>query len=157
MEIELLPHAGVASFRLGMSFDEAMAVARQWDGVTPSPAEERPPGKFIVRNEELTFRLILNFREDEYLNSIVVRRFKDEDADVHVLLEGLDVFRTQPEELQEQLEQRGHTVEENDLGYDTVPDLNIIFSNESSYEYPVDEEGDPLYYDSVLIADRITY
>lgn len=28
----------------------------------------------------------------------------------------------------------------------------MSFANNSSYEYPVDEEGDPLYFDYVLIT-----
>ncbi|MFD7503104.1 hypothetical protein [Streptomyces sp. NPDC059850] len=155
MDIELLPHAGVASFRIGMHFDEAMAAAREWGTVANHP-DERPPGKFVVAHEEFRFTFVLIFRQDESLNSIEVSRFRNEDADVRVLLEGLDVFRTPHEELQQQLEERGHPVEENDLGFDGLPDLNIILANTSSYEYPMDDDGDPMYYDYVLVSDRIT-
>lgn len=46
----------------------------------------------------------------------------------------------------------GHTVEQNDDGVDTLPDLKVILSNESSFEYPVDEEGDPVFFDYVLVT-----
>ncbi|CAM5726000.1 hypothetical protein SALBM311S_02886 [Streptomyces alboniger] len=89
------------------------------------------------------------------LSGVELWRFRNEEADVRVLLDGLDVFRTPSEELFEQLAERGYTIEENDLGFDALPDLKVILANHSSYEYPVDEEGDPLYYDYVLVAERI--
>ncbi|WP_055552091.1 hypothetical protein [Streptomyces sp. NBRC 110028] len=154
MEIELLPHVGVASFRIGMSFDEAMALAREWGSVELSSPDERPPGKFVVVHEESELDFALIFSEGDNLGEIEVRRFQNEGADVRVMLDGLDVFRTSHEELQRQLGERGHQVEENDMGFDAVPDLDIILANDSSYEYPTDEDGYPLYYDYVL--DRIT-
>jgi hypothetical protein len=78
--------------------------------------------------------IVLGFTK-HVLTHIEVWRFRNEEADVHVTLEGLDVFRVPSEELQERLEARGHTVEENDMGFDAVPDLKMIFSNASSYEY----------------------
>ena len=86
------------------------------------------------------------------LVGIDVWRFRNEDADVQVTLEGWDVFRTPSEELLQRFEERGHTVEENDLGFDALPDLKVIFSNHSSFEYPVDEDGDPLYFDYVRVS-----
>ncbi|MGV9322655.1 hypothetical protein [Streptomyces sp. NPDC003660] len=32
MDVQLIPHVGAASFRLGMPFDEAMAEAAAWWG-----------------------------------------------------------------------------------------------------------------------------
>ena len=51
--------------------------------------------------------------------------------------------------------ERGHEITENDLGFDELPELKIVLANQSSYEYPVDEDGDPLYYDYVRLADQI--
>jgi hypothetical protein len=82
-------------------------------------------------------------------------RFLDEDADVRVLLDGLDVFRTPSVDLFELFAERGHEITENDLGFDELPELKIVLANQSSYEYPVDEDGDPLYYDYVRLADQI--
>ncbi|MFF0384414.1 hypothetical protein [Streptomyces sp. NPDC004286] len=46
MDVQLIPHVGAASFRLGMPFDEAMAEAAAWWGhVAHAPAGGRPPGK----------------------------------------------------------------------------------------------------------------
>lgn len=86
------------------------------------------------------------------LTDIHLFRFRVEDADVTVVLDGLDVFRTPSEELLEHLGERGHTVEQNDSGVDTLPGLKVILSNESIFEYPMDEEGDPIYFDYVLVT-----
>ncbi|MFB7418299.1 hypothetical protein ACFC1L_27220 [Streptomyces sp. NPDC056210] len=82
-------------------------------------------------------------------------RFLDEDADVRVLLDGLDVFRTPSVDLFELSAERRHEITENDLGFDELPELRVVLANQSSYEYPVDEDRDPLYYDYVRLADQI--
>lgn len=152
MDIELLPHVGAGPFRLGMPVGEARQAAQDVGYLTPRGEEKAEPGQIVFTHEESGFDLVLGFTKG-LLSHVELWRFRDEDADVRVTLEAIDVFRTPHEELQQRLVDRGHPVEENDLGFDAVPDLDIIFANESSYEYPTDEEGDPLYYDYVLVAD----
>ncbi|QIJ63459.1 hypothetical protein [Streptomyces sp. JB150] len=155
MDVELVPHVGVAAFRLGMPFDDAMAEARTWGRVEHSPEGGRPPGKYVVVNETYQFEFVLLFEAEdkEELTGIEVWRFRDEAADIRFLLEGIDVFRTPADDLPEILEERGHQVVESDYGFEEVTDLGLRFANNSSFDYPVDEEGDPLYYDYVLVTD----
>jgi hypothetical protein len=153
MELELLPHVGVARFRLGMSVEEARAAVEEW-GVFRTASSDEEPGQIVLTHDAYELDVVLGFTKGA-LSGVELWRFRNEDADVRVLLDGLDVFRTPSEDLFEQLAERGHTVEENDLGFDALPELKVILANQSSYEYPVDEEGDPLYYDYVLVADRI--
>ncbi|MFJ4921820.1 hypothetical protein [Streptomyces sp. NPDC088725] len=154
MDIELLPHVGLGAFRLGMSFDDAVAEARAWGSVHHSPESGRPPGKYVIASEAYTVQLVLIFEleEQELLTGIEVWRFQDEAEDIAFLLEGIDVFRTPADNLPGILEERGHEVVESDYGYYEVTDLKLRFANHSSFDYPVDEEGDPLYYDYVLIT-----
>lgn len=153
MELELLPHVGVARFRLGMSVEEARAAVEEW-GVFRTASGDEEPGQIVLTHDAYGMDVVLGFTKGA-LSGVELWRFRNEDADVRVLLDGLDVFRTPSEDLFEQLAERGHTIEENDLGFDALPELKVILANQSSYEYPVDEEGDPLYYDYVLVADRI--
>ncbi|MEW2510466.1 hypothetical protein [Streptomyces sp. NPDC046870] len=153
MELELVPHVGVGRFRLGMSVDEARAAVREW-GLLRTAADDEEPGQIVLTHDDSQMDIVLGFSRGT-LSGVELIRFRKEDADVRVLLDGLDVFRTPSEDLFEQLAARGHTIEENDLGFDALPELKVILANQSSYEYPVDEEGDPLYYDYVLVADRI--
>ncbi|MFI9809124.1 hypothetical protein ACIHEJ_33050 [Streptomyces sp. NPDC052301] len=156
MDVELLPHVGIASFPLGMPFDDVMTEARAWGRVEHSPAGGRPPGKYVVVNEPFDFEFVLLFEsaQKEVLTGIEVWRFRDESADIRFLLDGIDVFRTPSDDLPEVLQERGHEVGESDYGFDEVTDLAVRFANGSSFEYPVDEEGDPLYYDHVLVFDQ---
>ncbi|MEU3302478.1 hypothetical protein ABZ729_22045 [Streptomyces sp. NPDC006678] len=151
MILELLPDVGVATLRLGMSADEAVGAARE-QGCAPSdPDYGDAPGQVLCEHGESQTEFNLGFTKGA-LTDIHVYRFRIEDADVTVVLDGVDVFRTPSEELLERLEERGHMVEQNDDGVDTLPDLKVILSNESSFDYPTDEEGDPIYFDYALVT-----
>ncbi|MDW6064565.1 hypothetical protein SAZ11_49850 [Streptomyces sp. FXJ1.4098] len=153
MELELLPHVGVARFRLGMSVEEARGALDEW-GLFRVVASDADPGQITLTHDASRLGIVLGFTKGA-LSGVELFRFRNEDADVRVLLDGLDVFRTPSEGLFEQLAEQGHTIEENDLGFDALPELKVILANQSSYEYPMDEEGDPIYYDYVLVADQI--
>ncbi|MFI1939605.1 hypothetical protein ACH44C_20910 [Streptomyces purpureus] len=156
MEIEVLPHVGLGPFRIGMTFDEAMAAVPEWGAVKHSPTGERPPGKYVVAHEQFKFEVVLIFRENETLNSVEAWRFRDEDADVRITLEGTDIFRTPKRRLRQHLEEQGHPLDYDGIGFDAVPDLKLILANASSYEYPKDPKtGAPLYYDYALVSDQI--
>ncbi|MFJ4921821.1 hypothetical protein [Streptomyces sp. NPDC088725] len=153
MELELLPHVGVARFRLGMSVEEARDAVRDW-GLFRTVSSDPVPGQIQLSNDESGLGVVLGFTSGA-LSGVELWRFTNEDADVRVVLDGLDAFRTPSEDLFEQLAERGHTIEENDPGFDGLPELKVILANESSYEYPMDEEGYLIYYDYVLVANRM--
>ncbi|MER7106128.1 hypothetical protein [Streptomyces sp. NPDC000229] len=151
MILELLPEVGVATLRLGMSADEAVGAARELGFAPSDPDYGDTPGQVLCEHGESRTGFNLGFTKGA-LTDIHVYRFRVEDTDVTVLLDGLDVFRTPSEELLERLEKRGHTVQQNDDGVDTLPDLKVVLSNESSFEYPMDEEGDPIHFDYALVT-----
>jgi hypothetical protein len=151
MILELLPKVGVASLRLGMSVDEAVGTAR---GLGFPPAGSYggdTPGMVLCAHEGYRADLTLGFTKGR-LTAIEVWRFRDEGADLRVVLDGLDVFRTPSDDVPARLAERGHVVEEDDLGFEAVPELGVIFANNSSFEYPMDEEGFPVHYDYVLVT-----
>lgn len=151
MILALLPDVGVGTLRLGMSADEAVRAAREVGFAPCGPDHGEAPGQVLCEHGESGADFTLGFTKGA-LTDIHLYRFRVEDADVTVVLDGLDVFRTPSEELLERLAERGHTVEQNDSGVDTLPGLKVILSNESSFEYPMDEEGDPIYFDYVLVT-----
>ncbi|MFD9034160.1 hypothetical protein ACFVZW_23905 [Streptomyces sp. NPDC059567] len=151
MILQLLPEVGVAAVRFGMSADEAVGAAREVGFAASDPDYGDAPGQVLCEHGESQAELTLGFTKG-VLTDIHVHRFRIEDADVTVVLDGLDVFRTPSDDLLERLEERGHTVELNDDGVDTLPGLKVILSNESSFDYPMDEEGDPIYFDYVLVT-----
>jgi hypothetical protein len=153
MDVQLLPLTGVGPIRLGTPVGEARATATEW-GLT-AVAEDAEPGQIVFRHEASDMDFVLGFAKD-LLTHVEVFRFHNEDADIRVTLDGVDVFRTRIELLQNELQEMGHALEEDDMGADILPDLNIIFANESSYPYPRDpENGSLLYYDYVLVAEHI--
>ncbi|WP_428954876.1 hypothetical protein [Streptomyces sp. cg35] len=153
MELELLPQVGVGPLRLGMSVEEARGAVQEW-GLFQVVHSDPEPGQILLKHGDSELNVMLGFTKGA-LSGVELFRFLDEDADVRVLLDGLDVFRTPSVDLFEQLGERGHTITEDDLGFDALPDLKVILANQSSHEHPVDEDGDPLYYDYVRIADQI--
>ncbi|MFH9088469.1 hypothetical protein [Streptomyces sp. NPDC017673] len=153
MHAEIRPHAGAGPFRFGMPFDEAMEIAPTLGRVSHRPGAERPPGKYVVNVDDSAFQYVLSSPEGGALTAVELWRFRDEAADITVAFDKLDVFRTPSEELVERLEERGHTVSyDDDLGIHALPELKMSFANNSSFEYPVDEEGDPLDFDYVLVS-----
>ncbi|WP_330458983.1 hypothetical protein OIB37_20080 [Streptomyces sp. NBC_00820] len=153
MELELAPHLGVGRFRLGMAVAEARDVVREW-GLFRVVASDASPGQIVLTHDGSLLNIVLGFTKGA-LSGVELFRFLREDADVRVLLDGLDVFRTPSEALLEQLAERGRVIEENDLGFDALPELKMILSNQSSHAHPADEAGDPIYFDYVLVATEI--
>jgi hypothetical protein len=158
MDIEITPHVGAGPFRLGMSFDEAMETARERGAtVKHSPEGGRPPGKYVVKHPGVTLNFVLVFDAGEKLDGIELWRFLDEGEDVRVTLDGLDVFRTPKRTLRREIEGRGHVIDYNDAGFDGIADFNVILANASSQDVPTDPRtGFPLYFDYVLVANKIT-
>ncbi|MEU6394760.1 hypothetical protein [Streptomyces sp. NPDC046939] len=150
MQLELLPQIGVGPLRLHMSVQDARDAVQKW-GALRVLLSDPEPGQITLTHDPAELNIVLGFTKGT-LSGVELFRFTNEEADVRVPLDGFDVFRTPGTDLFEQLAERGHTITENDLGFDILPDLKIILANQSSYEYPVDEDGDPLYYDYVRIA-----
>ncbi|EST33536.1 hypothetical protein [Streptomyces niveus] len=151
MILAVLPEVGVGTLRLGMSVREAVGAVRELGFGSYGPDRGEVPGQVLCEHGESGTDFTLGFTKGA-LTDIHLYRFRVEDADVTVVLDGLDVFRTPSEELLERLAALGHAVEQNDSGVDTLPELKVILSNESSFEYPMDEEGDPIHFDYVLVT-----
>ncbi|MGW0184561.1 hypothetical protein ACWDV7_02210 [Streptomyces sp. NPDC003362] len=90
------------------------------------------------------------------LSGVELFRFRNEDADVRLLLDGQDVFRIPHAELQRQLEARGHVIPGRRHGFlRPAGPQKIVLAKDSGFDYPVDEDGNPLFYDYVLVAGWI--
>ncbi|MER6994456.1 hypothetical protein [Streptomyces sp. NPDC000410] len=153
MDVEIQPHIGVGPFRFGMPFDEAMALGEGLGRISHRPGAERPPGKYVVNLDDSAFQFVLSFPQDGTLTAVELWRFRVEDADINVTFDGMDVFRTPSEQLVPQMEASAHSVVyDDDFGIHALPELKMSFANNSSFDYPEDAEGDPLYFDYVLVT-----
>jgi hypothetical protein len=151
MDFEIRPRQGIGPFTLGTAMEDAARAAEEWAG-TQIHLEDSGGDELKVPVRHPHFLAVLVANEGTRLNAVIFRRFQDEDAPVRVLLHGTDVFRTPIDELPAVLERQGHELQE-EYGLEVL-DLGLIFSNESSFEYPEDDEGDPLYFDTVLVSDN---
>ncbi|WP_344959086.1 hypothetical protein [Actinomadura miaoliensis] len=91
------------------------------------------------------------------MTAIEVWRFHNEDADAHVLLDGVDVFRTPARVLLARLSEQGHDVQDADDEYPRVSGLTLAFTRTAGHEVPMDTDGMPLYFESVLVAAEDYY
>lgn len=138
-----------------MPFHTAMQVTQGLGRISHRPGTERPPGVYVVSLDDFAFQFVLSFPQDGALTSVELWRFRVEDADINVTFDGLDVFRTPSEQLVPQMDERGHSVVYDDgFGIYALPESKMSFANNSSYEYPVDAEGDSLYFDYVLVTTQ---
>ncbi|MFG3370081.1 hypothetical protein ACGF0K_34660 [Streptomyces sp. NPDC048156] len=65
MDVEIRPNAGVAPFRFGMPFGEAMDIARDLGAtVSHQAGAEQPPGQYVLTLEDSQFQFVLFFPED---------------------------------------------------------------------------------------------
>ncbi|MER8113849.1 hypothetical protein [Streptomyces sp. NPDC094031] len=154
LELELVPHVGVGPFRFRMPMGQARDAAAGWDVFRVAPAPGAP-AQIHLTHDPSGLGVSLGFTKGA-LSDVEVFRFWQEEAGARVLLDGLDVFRTPSDDLRGRLAERGHAVGEDDgLGFDALPGLDVILAHESGHRHPVDEEGRPLHYDYVLLAERL--
>ncbi|MGW2185580.1 hypothetical protein [Streptomyces sp. NPDC001719] len=153
MELLLEPPNGVASVRIGMSMDEASEAAAVWGEVRASGPFVHDPGvKLVAVNDD--FEVVVHLEDGESFTAVEVWRFRRDDADVRVLLDDLDIFRTPARDVLRRLAARGHDVDVSEPEYPVIPGLTLAFTREAGHEVARDpEDGLALYFESVLVAD----
>ena len=97
--------------------------------------------------------MVLHFEDGKSLTAVEVWRPWDENADVRVLYDGIDVFRTPALELLDILRSRGITIESDpaELHF-AAPDVVLGFTRDAGHEVPLDTDDEPLYFESILVA-----
>ncbi|CAM5725870.1 hypothetical protein SALBM311S_01330 [Streptomyces alboniger] len=62
MDVELVPHVGVSSFRLGMSADEVRAIVPEWARLS-GDVDDPVPGQLILRHYAFVMNFLLGFEK----------------------------------------------------------------------------------------------
>ncbi|MFI1660450.1 hypothetical protein ACH4ZU_36895 [Streptomyces sp. NPDC020472] len=154
MQFVLDPPRGVAPVRLGMTLDETVAAVSAWGAPRVYPAD-------TVRNFDLVsaeydgigFQAALE--RDHLVTAVTIwGPDEDEDPDVQVLLDGLDVFRTPADEILAHAARKGWHVNNDDPRAPYIPGVTLAFTRDTSQEVPRDENGLPVHFTSVLVADE---
>lgn len=144
---------------LGMGQRDAARAASAYGTTTMTPAGTiniagtlfPTPARIVATTS--AFELVLILDDGISLTAIEVWRPRDPRAAVTVRYDGLDVFRTPAVHLLDQLRARGHRIEAEDEGAGAwAPDLALGFSRVAEHEVPRGADGQPLYFESVLVT-----
>jgi hypothetical protein len=74
-----------------------------------------------------------------------------------VTFRGIDVFTTPALELLSQIEAMGHEIIRHEPLHPVVPKLSLGFTRDAGHEVPLDTDGQPLYFQAVLVAPEGYY
>ncbi|MEU6931799.1 hypothetical protein AB0A05_21880 [Streptomyces sp. NPDC046374] len=154
MQFVLDPPRGAAPVRLGMTLDETVAVVSAWGVPRVYPADAvRDFDLVSTEYDGIGFQAALE-RDHQVTTVAIWGPDEDEDPDVQVLLDGLDVFRTPADEILAHAARKGWHVNNDDPRAPCVPGVTLAFTRDTSQEVPRDENGLPVHFTSVLVADE---
>ncbi|MFC9701403.1 hypothetical protein ACFTWD_11975 [Streptomyces sp. NPDC056943] len=154
MQFVLDPPRGVAPVRLGMTLDEAVAALSAWGAPRVYPADAvRDFDLVSAEYDGIGFQAALE-RDHQVTAVTIWGPDEDEDPDVQVLLDGLDVFRVPADEILAHAARKGWQVDNDDARAPYVPGVTLAFTRDTSQEVPRDENGLPVHFTSVLVADE---
>ncbi|WP_330294325.1 hypothetical protein [Streptomyces sp. NBC_00503] len=157
MDLFLDPPNGVHPLRLGMDFDEAMTAVAPWGeprviGPRPGRPKRRAMGSF----DGVGYTAF--FDEDGCLNAFELWwPGEGKHTTTRVLFDGHDVFTDPAEEILQRVRERGWTVTAPDTESLVVPGVSLGFTRQTSQEVPLDADGLPLSFTSVLVAGTDYY
>jgi hypothetical protein len=156
MDFILDPPRGVSPVAIGMDYDEAYSAVSQW-GVPQyrEPRPRRPSGRLLLSHG--TMDIVVHLERGERVEVVELWRFEGDEADVRVLLNGLDVFRVPAEEVLNDLRSRGHEVDVSDPESPVASGVTLGFTRETAQEVPRDDAGLPLFFTSVLVGPADYY
>ncbi|MEU7018867.1 hypothetical protein AB4225_14270 [Streptomyces sp. 2RAF24] len=154
MQFVLDPPRGAAPVRLGMTLDETVAVVSAWGVPRVYPADAvRDFDLVSTEYDGIGFQAALE-RDHQVTTVAIWGPDEDEDPDVQVLLDGLDVFRTPADEILAHAARKGWHVNNDDPPAPCIPGVTLAFTRDTSQEVPRDENGLPVHFTSVLVADE---
>jgi transposase len=101
------------------------------------------------------FEILFHCEDGKTLSAAEVWIPRPGPQDITVRFRGLDVFRTPARQLLDRIVAMGETVtREPDP---TVPGLSLGFTREAGHEVPLDTDGEPLYFQAVLVTPTHYY
>ncbi|MBS2552523.1 hypothetical protein KGQ19_37280 [Catenulispora sp. NL8] len=158
MDIELQPPTGFSGLTLGQPEQETALAAEAFGPVKTSrgaPVEAAgvtfPALSKMIGGTDPKF--ILTFDQHGNADTVELMRPREPESDVTVTFEGIDVFGTPWSQVLEEMESRGHRIVRDDEDmFFHAPDLTLGFSRDAAHEVPLDDDGEPLYFESVLVA-----
>ncbi|MFD9124448.1 hypothetical protein [Kitasatospora sp. NPDC059571] len=156
MEITLDPPHGITGFPFGMPAGDVRAAAAALGTVEvqdEGSADRFHYMKILAVHPQ--FEILFHCEDGKTLGAAEVWIPRPGPQDITVRFRGIDVFRTPALQLADRIEAMGELViREPDV---TVPRLSLGFTREAGHEVPLDTDGEPLYFQAVLVGPTHYY
>ncbi|RLL70126.1 hypothetical protein [Streptomyces sp. Z26] len=153
MDIVLDPPHGITGFPTGMPASEVKAAAAELGRVEVQDEGSDAhfhPMKVLVLHEQ--FEIVFTFHDGNTLTSAEFWIPRSGDEEITVRFRGIDVFRTPALRLVEQLRGLGLGVIHREVSSWIIPGLSLGLWREAGHEVPLDVDGEPLYFQAVLVG-----
>ena len=157
LTITLVASEGVPPLRFGMSAAEASEAMRVWGPVTANQPDRPSRTTINAHDDAYLWDVHANLEDGEHVTSIVVWRTNPDEpfdpattAAVRVEFEGIDLFGQEASAVIEELQRRGHTLNNQDPWWPGFDDIALWFNRESGDDR--DDEDFALYFASVTIV-----
>lgn len=158
MDIELNPPTGITGFPFGMPAAEVKDAAAALgtirvrnDGSAVKFRKMRVVG--VHPQFEITFLL----EDGRTLTAAEVWIPRPGPEEITVTFRGIDVFATPARELLTRIESMGYEADHREPLHPIVPRLSLGFTREAGHEVPLDTDGQPLYFQAVLVGPEDYY
>lgn len=157
MDIELTPPNGITGFPLGASAQDVKTAAALGRVTVKNDGSANQFGYMTVTALHPQFEIVCHLEDGKTLSAAEMWIPRPGPEEITVRFRDLDVFRTPALRLLEQLEALGLPVVHDEPNYWTVPNLSLGFGRVAGHEVPLDTDGGPLYFQSVLTGPADYY
>jgi hypothetical protein len=157
MEIILDPPHGITGFPLGLPAADLRTAASALGRVKvqdDGSDDEFHYMKVTVLHSQ--FEIVFHLEDGKTLTAAEVWIPRPGEEDITVRFRDVDVFRTSARQVLRRLEADGLTVLDR-TQYAYVPGLSLGFTRVAGHEVPLDSDGDPLYFQAVLVGSSDYY
>ncbi|MBF9070399.1 hypothetical protein [Streptacidiphilus fuscans] len=157
MDIELDPPHGITGFSLGIPAAQVIDAATRLGEVTIQDEGSADMFRYMkVLAVHPQFEIVFHLEDGKTLTSAEVWTPRPGPEKITVRFGDRDVFRTPARQLLDALAAEGRTVlRETDYAY--VPRLSLGFTRTAGHEVPLDEDGEPLYFQAVMVGPTDYY
>ena len=158
MEIELDPPRGITGFPFGMpavQVKETAAAFGQIQVQDEGSSHRFHPMKVLALHPQ--FEITFHLSDGKTLTASEVWIPRPGPEDITARFRGIDVFTTPARQLLEQIESMGFSVLHREPNHPLVLNLSLGFTREAGHEVPLDTDGQPLYFQAVLVGPENYY
>ena len=158
MDIELDPPNGITGFPLGMPAQDVKTAAAGLGAVEVSDEGSADPidhMRVFAEHPQVSVHFLLE--DGKTLTAVELWAPEEGPEPVEVRFRDIDVFGTRALEVVERLRAVGLSVVHDGEGYWAVPGLSLGFTRPPADDVPLDVDGEPLYFQSVLVGPADYY